>query len=77
MKQSRERSGFGERPLCQVKELRLRARGSHSQLHSSCSAQNGPKGTALGERGCGQPSGRDDSSLNWDSGRVGEEEGWI
>lgn len=54
MKQSREENGFGESPLWHVKELRLRAMGSHSQLHSGCSAQNGRKGAALCVRGCGQ-----------------------
>lgn len=58
---------MGEIPLCQVKELRLRAMGSHCRLHSSCSAQNGPKRAVPGERGGGQPSRRDDSGLNWDT----------
>lgn len=74
-----QENGFGESPLWHVKELRLRAMGGvrGSQLHSGCSAQNGRKGAALGERGCGQPSRRDDSGLNRDSGRVVEEEEWI
>ena len=62
------------RSLMPAKELRLWTRGSHSQLHSRCSAENGPEVAALGEGGLWSTlPGRERTVTEWMKKRDGFE----